>query len=107
MTIHIEELTFECIIGLLDFERLTPQKVIINLELDYSYTDTFINYAEVAQLIEANLQEHKYELIETALNELFFLLHLTYPTIEKLYIKITKPNILPNCKVSVSNIKIF
>jgi len=105
MTIYIEELNFECIIGLLDFERVNPQKVIINLELDYDYSDTFINYAELSTLIQETLQEKKYELIETALNELFSLIYHTYPQIKKLFIKITKPNILPNCKVSVSNIK--
>ena len=44
MTIHIEDLRFKCIIGLLEFERHTPQEVIVTLELDYDYTDTFINY---------------------------------------------------------------
>ncbi len=107
MTIHINDLKFECIIGLLDFERITPQEVIINLELEYSYTDIFINYADVASLIQDNLLEKKYELIETALNELFNLLAKAYPLIKKLHIKITKPDILPNCRVSVSNIKIF
>ena len=107
MTIHIEDLSFECIIGLLDFERITPQKVIVNLELDYAYTNEFINYADVTQLIKNTLLKNKYELIETALNELFNLLAEAYPLIQKLHIKITKPNILPDCRVSVSNIKIY
>lgn len=105
MTIHIEDLTFKCIIGLLEIERHNPQEVIINLELDYDYTDTFINYADLASLIESELQEKKYELIETALNELFSLIITTYPSIKHLYIKISKPDILPNCRVSVSNVK--
>jgi len=107
MTIHIEALNFECIIGLLDFERITPQQVLIDLELTYDYQDEFINYAEVANLIETSLVNNKYELIETALNELFNLLSNAFPLIKKLQIKITKPNILPNCRVSVSNIKIY
>jgi dihydroneopterin aldolase len=107
MTIHIEELSFECIIGLLDFERITPQEVIVNLELEYAYEDEYINYADVAELIETTLVKNKYELIETALNELFNILSKAYPLIKKLHIKITKPNILPSCRVSVSNIKIF
>ena len=107
MTIHIEDLNFECIIGLLDFERITPQEVIINLELDYDYIDVFINYADVAELIQNTLIHNKYELLETALNELFNLLSKEYSAIKKLQIKITKPNILPNCSVSLSNIKIY
>lgn len=33
MKIEIEQLTFKCIIGILDFERVKKQKVIINLSL--------------------------------------------------------------------------
>ncbi len=105
MTIHIEDLRFKCIIGLLEFERHTPQEVIISLELDYDYTDTFINYAELAEHIEIDLQEKKYELLETALNELFDSISAQYPAIKRLFLKITKPDILPNCCVAVSNVK--
>lgn len=105
MTIHIEDLRFKCIIGLLEVERHNPQEVIINLELDYDYTDTFINYADLASLIESLLQEKKYELLETALNELFSLVISTHPSIKRLFIKISKPDILPSCRVSVSKVK--
>ncbi|NPA60178.1 MAG: dihydroneopterin aldolase, partial [Epsilonproteobacteria bacterium] len=36
MIIHIENLKFQCIIGILDFERETPQDVIINLTIRYN-----------------------------------------------------------------------
>jgi len=107
MTIHIEDLTFKCIIGLLDFERHNPQEVIINLELDYNYKDAFINYAEVSALIKTHLQEKKYELLEDALDNLFNLISQNFPLTKQLYIKITKPDILPSCRASVSNIKIY
>ena len=107
MTIHIEDLTFTCIIGLLEIERHNPQEVIINLELDYDYSDTFINYADLVSLIKSQLQEKKYELLETALNELFSIVISTYPSAKRLFIKISKPDILPNCRVSVSNVKIY
>jgi len=103
MTIHIEELTFECIVGILDFERLKAQKVIIDLTLDYNYTnDFFINYAEVITLIKNEMIENRYELLETALNELEKKLLSTYPQIESFNLKITKPNILNNVKVALS-----
>ena len=107
MTIHIEDLRFKCIIGLLEFERHTPQEVIVTLELDYDYTDTFINYAELAGLIETHLQEKKYELLETALNELTEIISTQFSLITRLFLKISKPDILPNCRVSVSNVKIY
>jgi len=107
MTIHIEDLKFKCIIGLLDFERTNEQEVIINLNLDYDYKDEFINYADLAELIQKQLINEKYELLETALEELFQNISKKYLLIRKLQIKITKPNILSNCLVSVSNIKIY
>lgn len=107
MTIHIEDLRFKCIIGLLEFERHTPQEIIVDLELDYDYTDTYINYAELAECIKTDLQEKKYELLETALNELFQIISANYPLLKRLFIKVTKPDILPDCSVSVSNVKIY
>ncbi len=107
MRIHIEDLRFNCIIGLHDFERHTPQELVIDLELDYEYRDSFINYADLVALIESNLQEEKYELLETALNALFNLIKQAYPLTQSLQIKITKPDIIPNCRVCVSNIKQF
>ena len=103
MQIHIEELTFECIIGLLDFERLTPQKVIVTCKIDYVYKEnSFINYAEVSQSIVSQMKNQKFELIETALEYLSKYLSLHYLDIEALYLKISKPDILNNAIVSVS-----
>ena len=103
MTIHIEELTFECIIGILDFERVTVQKVIINLEIDYTYSNEFfINYAEVISLIEKDMIDNEYKLLETALTALEKNLLSTYSKIESFHLKITKPNIINNAKVSLS-----
>jgi len=103
MTIHIEELTFECIVGILDFERLKPQKVIIDLTIDYSYCDDFfINYAEVITLLKENMIKNRYELLETALNALEKKLLSAYPQIETFNLKISKPDILKNVKVALS-----
>ncbi len=103
MQIHIEELTFECIIGLLDFERFTPQKVIVTCKIDYVYKEnSFINYAEVSQSIVSQMKNQKFELIETALEYLSKYLAQHYPNINTLFLKITKPDILDNALVSVS-----
>lgn len=103
MTIHIEDLTFKVIIGLLDFERNIAQKVIINLEIAYDYKDNqFINYADIVTYIENKMKKERYTLLEDALLGLKTLLSSTYPQINKLKIKISKPDIIDNCKVSLS-----
>ena len=107
MTIHIEDLTFSTIIGILDFERTTPQKIIVNATIDYCYKENhFINYAEVISIIEKEVVKKKYKLLEDALTDIGNILLKQYPQIENIYLKITKPNIIANAKVSLSlNIK--
>ena len=103
MTIHIEDLKFQTIIGILDFERITPQDVIINLTIEYTYEDNFINYAEVSTLITSTMLEKKFLLLEDALVNLATTLKKEFLKIEKLYLKITKPSIMPDCNVSLSD----
>ena len=102
MKIEIEELNFLCIIGILDFERENPQEIIINLSIDYTFESDFINYAEVVDCIKTTMIEKKYFLIEDALLELPKIIKNKFPLLESLYIKITKPSILSDAKVSVS-----
>ena len=107
MKIFIEDLKFQTIIGILDFERETPQDVIINLEIKYNYTDEFINYAEVASHIKESMIRQQFSLIEDALSTLSKSLKKEFQQILSLDLKITKPSILPDCIVSVSKISTF
>ncbi len=103
MTIHIEDLTFDVIIGLLDFERDRPQRVIINLQASYEYNDDqFIDYADMVLLIQTELKEKRYELLENALLGLKEVLYTAYPDLQTLSLKISKPDILSQCTVSLS-----
>lgn len=107
MRIHIENLRFETIIGILEHERVSPQSVIINLTIDYEYKDEFINYALVSENIESLMKEKKFLLIEEALVSLSKDLKEKFPLIKKLFLKITKPSIMPNSEVSVSDTYLF
>ena len=104
MTIHIEALSFEAIIGLLDFERKTPQPLSITLEASYAYQEggDFIDYALLSQQITHHLQSKRYGLLEEALLGLEKMIRDTYPNIEMLFLKITKPTIIQNAQVGVS-----
>jgi len=102
MTIHIEELTIDTIIGILDFERNSKQKVVIETKINYIYTEKeFINYAEVIDIIEKSLHTNRYELLEDALSGIARVLFLNYSQIETLYLKISKPDIIKNAVVSL------
>ncbi|KIM08551.1 MAG: dihydroneopterin aldolase [Sulfurovum sp. FS06-10] len=103
MTIHIEALTLNAIIGILDFERIHKQKIIVDVMFDYLYThNNFINYADVIHLIEEDIKIKKYELLEEALENISNQLFNNYPQITQLTLKITKPNIIPHAKVALS-----
>jgi len=103
MTIHIEDLKFKCIIGILDFERTTPQDVIINFTCQYNYENEFINYAQVVDLIKKTMILNKFELIEEAILSLKSEILKNFTLINLLTIKVTKPSILRDCEVSVSD----
>ena len=104
MIIHIEALTFDVIIGLLDFEREKPQRVIIDVEASYDYeSKNFIDYADMVVLIQNKLKEKRYELLEDALLGIKSVLYTTYPQLKSLTLKIAKPDILPECSVALSD----
>ncbi len=107
MRVYIEDLRFHTIIGILDFERTTPQEVILNLSLEYTYEDEFINYAHVSEHIKKSMISQKFLLIEDALLSLQLSLKKEFQKISTLELKITKPSILPDCRVSVSEFKDF
>ena len=103
MKIEISDLTFNCIIGILDFERIKKQKVIINISFEYEYSkDLFIDYSEISTLVKKTMKEQKFLLLEDAILYIESLLQNSYK-ITNLKIKISKPNILKNCIVSLSN----
>ncbi|MBR2156675.1 MAG: dihydroneopterin aldolase [Campylobacter sp.] len=98
MRILIENLEFECIIGILDFERNSPQPVRICTKFE---ADEFIDYAKICAELEKIFKEQKFELIEDALNFCKVKFKEKFPTLKYFYMKILKPKILPNAVVGV------
>lgn len=108
MRILIENLTFDTIIGIQDYERITPQRIQIDCIIEYSYTNgDFVNYAEVAQKIETIMHTEQFGLIETALEVLAQTLKTSFPLIHTLTLTLRKPDILPNCTVGVQKNFVF
>ncbi len=108
MKIVIEDLAFETILGILESERLTPQKVIITCTIEYDYTQKeFINYAQVAKLIENTMRTQEFFLIEEALEVVSQTLKSAFPLIRELTLNIRKPDILSNCTVGVEYFNCF
>ncbi len=103
MKIHIDALEIGCIIGVLDFERELQQKVLLDLELEYQYKKgEFLDYGKITNDLEAHLKKERYLLLEEALLGIKEMLFAEFPTIKTLYIKLSKPDILPQCSVGLS-----
>ena len=64
MTTIIKDYEFSTIIGLLDFERVTPQKVRVSAEFE---SGEFIDYVEVINLIEEIYAQEKFGTVESSL----------------------------------------
>ena len=103
MKIHIKDLRFEAILGILEHERIHAQLVCLHVKIAYSYDGhTFIDYAKVCELITQDMQEQKYGLVEVALEGIYRKIVEAYPNISKISLKIFKPTILENAIVGVS-----
>ncbi|WRG46848.1 dihydroneopterin aldolase [Helicobacter pylori] len=106
--VHIHNLVFETILGILEFERLKPQKISVNVDLFYMQlpNKAYLDYMEIQELIQKMMQEKQYLLIEDALKDLSHALKTRYSEISELYLKISKLEISPNSQVGAS-VKIY
>jgi len=103
MIIRIEDLTFDAIIGVLDFERDRTQRVRLDITATYDYQPPdYLDYAQMVTTAKEHIIAQKYELLEEALSGLNATLTETFPLIQTLHITIAKPDILPDCVVSLS-----
>ena len=109
MELVIQDHEVMCIIGVWDHERLTPQRVRLNLKLNFDASaaslsdrlDDTINYAQLAETATFILQQGKFQLLETAVRLLVrhFLLPLsedyTGPSATSAEVSLTKYDALP------------
>ncbi|MGL2684832.1 FolB domain-containing protein [Helicobacter pylori] len=106
--VHIHHLVFETILGILEFERLKPQKISVNVDLFYTElpNKAYLDYMEIQEIIQNTMREKQYFLIEDALKDLSQILKMRYKEISELFLKISKLEISPNSQVGAS-VKIY
>ncbi|QTO95366.1 FolB domain-containing protein [Helicobacter pylori] len=102
--VHIHNLVFETILGILEFERLKPQKISVDLDLFYTQlpNKAYLDYMEIQEIIQNTMREKQYFLIEDALKDLSQILKMRYSEISELFLKISKLEISPNSQVGAS-----
>ncbi len=106
-TILINALEVECILGMLPKERITPQKVIFNVELytDFSkvsVTDNVedtINYALASQIIKEIAVGLKANMVEFLAENIIAALRTNFKhSLKGVSLEILKPEIMPETK---------
>jgi dihydroneopterin aldolase len=108
MKIIIEDLKFRAILGVLQKERTAEQAIEVYCEIDYKYDGrAYLDYEKIAIMITRTIKQKKFRLIEDALIFLATRIKDKYDFVESLTIRISKPEILSNCKVSAELSKKF
>lgn len=104
-TIFLSEVRIETNLGVPDWERMTPQTIILDIEIGMPHssscqTDAIedtIDYGKVVARIRETLKEHSFKLVE-ALAEHVCQIILSEFEAPRVKIKVAKPGILPGLK---------
>ncbi len=104
-TIFLEQVAVKTTLGVPDWERLKPQTIILDIEINYDLSkscqsdaiEDTIDYGLVVNRIQETLTEHSFKLVE-ALAEHVCQLILKEFHAEKVRIKVAKPAVLPRLK---------
>jgi dihydroneopterin aldolase len=103
--IFLRGLTTECIIGFIDWERLTRQTVVIDLEIPCdcahaartdSVADT-VDYKRVAKRVLSWVGESQFQLVESLAHGLAMLLLAEFP-LEWVHVSINKPGAISHSR---------
>jgi dihydroneopterin aldolase len=108
ITLLVEKLEFEAIIGLLEKERETPQKVQIWAAIEIKYKKkSLVDYVLICETIKKVMTESKFFTVEEAVLTLIDKISALNPKIKKIFLKLLKPEIIENTAVGASAEKIF
>lgn len=98
ITVFIKELKFKAIIGLLDFERLNEQNVVISAYMR-AFDAEFIDYALACRVLENTVKNGQFKTVEEALNACAKSLKSAFSQLKSLNLEISKPGIVKNATV--------
>lgn len=84
------KITLKCIIGALEIERKKAQNVKIKIAYEAS---EFLDYTPIIKLVNKEMKKQKFAFLEQACEFLADNIKKTQPSIKKLKIKISKPEL--------------
>jgi 7,8-dihydroneopterin aldolase/epimerase/oxygenase len=99
--LHIEKYEIQAILGILDFERSTKQKIIIDLEIELDFKKiqeqeskivVGVDYTELTEMVEQHIVLKEFRLIEDCVLSLGRLVMNQWEQIQLLTINVSKPD---------------
>ena len=102
-TAGLKSLRIDCIVGIFDHERQTPQTVILDIDLDYDFAAAAgseaigdaVDYAAVAQSVTEFVRRSAFQLIETMAEETAAMLLAQLTSVQTVRLEIRKPAAVP------------
>ncbi|MCQ2098121.1 MAG: dihydroneopterin aldolase [Fibrobacter sp.] len=112
--ISLRDLTFDCIIGTLPFERVNEQPIILNVSLWLDFTLAArnedlahsIDYAQLAEDLKGFIRLSCFQLEETLVMETARHILEHYPKAQMVEVSVRKPQAIPDCAGAESSIRI-
>ncbi len=104
--LHLVDLEVNCIVGILDEERVRPQRLIFNATLHADFEGVRegqeevldgVDYGAFAAFLERGAVEGQFGLLEELLDVLGRASFERFPQLMGLVLKASKPDILANC----------
>ena len=102
-TTGLHDLRVECIVGIYEHERRTPQSVLMDVQLDYDFaaaaaSDAIadaLDYNGVAAAIAELAARRAFQLIETMAEETAAMLLARLPEVRRVRLEVRKPAAVP------------
>ncbi|MCI6988956.1 MAG: dihydroneopterin aldolase [Campylobacter sp.] len=99
ITVFVRDLSFEAIIGIFDFERDNPQKIVVDASF---VADEFVDYAEVCKEIISLFKSERFYKVEDALEFFANFYKEKFQNLRKFTMSVTKTEIIENTRVGAS-----
>ena len=104
--LRIVDMELSCIVGILPEERLAPQRLFVNAELDVDFADASaddsvltngVDYGQVAELLRRKIETDQFYLLEDLLSSCCSACFDAFPALKGMMLRASKPDILPHC----------
>ena len=112
-TIFLQDLKITCIVGIFPKERELKQNLFLDIEVDYDFAkaaetekvDYTLDYAALGNLVENFVMERKFQLIETASEEICQLIFKNWTQVSRAKVKIKKPGAVPQASYAAVEVE--